>query len=468
LTALTLQWGVAMDWAFHELMDTELGDVRRTDRLIAMVDAFARRPQASPSEAFGDPHQAKAAYRFWDTDACTVDGILSGHVRRTHQRCAACQEVLVVQDSTEFNYTSHRSLSGLGYTSRPRTQGVKGHASLAVAPDGDVLGVLDLHLWTRPNNQRGRRVHRNRRTTDQKETARWLRGVRAAEQALPPGGRAVVIGDAEADVFDVLAAPRAPGVEILVRARHAKRLVNHPLRSVLDVVLSQPIGTTIVEIPRADGRPGRQATLALYAAGATVPPPQNHPRREATPVTLYWVLAREESAPQDATAVSWLLATTLPITTYENAVACLERYRLRWRIERFFYALKQGCVVEKLELQNIERLKRALATYAIVAWRVVHVLYHARARPDADGRELFHEEELRLLAAGDRRRRADNHELITNAQAVQRLGRLGGHLGRARDAPPGVKALWRGLRRLTDQLHGYLMAQTEMLHVGNA
>lgn len=458
-----------MDWAFHELMDTELGDVRRTDRLIAMVDAFSRQPQASPAQALGDPHQAKAAYRFWDSDACTVEGILSGHVRRTRQRCAACQEILVVQDSTEFNYTSHRSLSGLGYTSRPRTQGVKGHASLAVAAGGDVLGVLDLWLWTRPNEQRGRQEHRNRRTTDEKETARWLRGVRAAEQALPPGGRAIVVGDAEADVFDVLAAPRAAGVEILVRAHHTKRIVEHPLRYVLDVVLSQPIGTTIVEIPRADGRPGRQATLALYAAGAAVPPPQNHPRRDATPVTLHWVLAREESPPEGASAVSWLLATTLRIDTFAEALACLERYRLRWRIERFFYALKQGCAVEKLELQNVERLQRALATYAIVAWRVIHVLYHARACPDEDAHALFHEEELRLLAASDRRRlRSNGHEPITNAQAVGQLARLGGHLGRARDSPPGVKALWRGLRRLTDQLHGYLMARNELLLVGNA
>jgi hypothetical protein len=161
------------------------------------------------------------------------------------------------------------------------------------------------------------------------------------------------------------------------------------------------------------------------------------------------------------------LATTLPIAAREEAIACLDRYRLRWRIERFFYVLKQGCAVEKLELQNVERLKRALATYAIVAWRVLYVLYHAHAHPDEDSRRLFHEEELRLLAAAGRRS-GTGPQPITNAQAVRQLARLGGHLGRTRDAPPGVKALWRGLRRLTDQLQGYLIAQAEMLIVGNA
>jgi Transposase DNA-binding/Transposase Tn5 dimerisation domain len=458
-----------MEWAFHELLDSDLGDVRRTDRLIAMVEALSRRPEASPLVALGDPHQAKAAYRFWDSEPCTVAGILSGHVRRTHQRCAACDEVLVVQDSTEFNYTSHRAASGLGYTSRPKTQGVKGHAALAVAPDGDVLGVLDLFLWTRPNGRRGQAPHRNQRTTDQKESARWLRGVRAAAQALPPGGRVVVVGDAEADMFDLFAAARAPGVELLVRVCRKQRLVNHPQRSVLNAVLSQPVGSVNVEIPRADGRPGRHAALLLYATGAAVPPPQNHPRKGCAPLMLHWVLAREESPPQGATPVEWLLATTLRIASYDEAVACLDRYRLRWRIERFFYALKQGCAVEKLELQKVERLQRALATYAIVAWRLVHLLYQARAHPDADGRTLFHPAELHLLQiGGSRRAPISRDEPITNAQAVQWLGRLGGHPGRARDAPPGVKSLWRGLRRLTDQLQGYLMAQAHLLNVGNA
>jgi hypothetical protein len=458
-----------VEWAFQELLDTDLGDVRRTNRLIAMVEALSRRPEASPLTALGDPHQAKAAYRFWDSEPCTVAAILSGHVRRTHQRCAACDEVLVVQDSTEFNYTSHRAATGLGYTSRPKTQGVKGHATLAVAPDGDVLGVLDLFLWTRPNGRRGQAPHRNRRTTDQKESARWLRGVRAAEQAISSGGRVIVIGDAEADMFDLFAAPRASSVELLVRVCRKRRLVNHPQRHVLDAVLSQPIGAANVEIPRADGRPGRHAALCLYATGASVPPPQNHLRKDCSPVLLHWVLAREESPPPGTTPVEWLLATTLPIASYDDAVACLERYRLRWRIERFFYALKQGCAVEKLELQKVERLQRALATYAIVAWRLVHLLYQARAHPDADGRTLFHPMELHILEVGGSRRAAIRRdEPITNAQAIQWLGRLGGHPGRARDAPPGVKSLWRGLRRLTDQLQGYLMTQAQLLLVGNA
>lgn len=456
------------DWAFSELLGSELGDVRRTERLTAMVAAFAADPESSPWGALGDAHQAKAAYRFWDNQRCTVEGILSGHVQRTRGRCQLHREVLVAQDSTEFNYTSHRGCAGLGYTSRSRTQGVKAHATLAIAPDGDPLGVLDLFFWTRDNGLLGRRKHRNRRPTEEKESARWLRGLQAAARVVPPEGRAVVMGDAESDFFDLFAAPRAAGVELLVRVLHRRRRVEHPQRYVLETVLTRPLGGVTLEIPAASGRAARQARLGVYAASAVVPPPANHPRANCQPIRLSWVLAREEEPPAGAVAIDWLLATTLSVETLDQAAACLDRYRLRWRIERFFYALKQGCAVEKLELKTVERLERAAATYAIVAWRLLHLLYHAQTHPEQPCAPHFEPLEIDVLRAGAPARLAAPPGPLTNAHALWLLGQLGGHPGRARDGPPGIKSLWRGLRRLHDQTCGYAIAIHDLLLVGRA
>jgi hypothetical protein len=456
------------DWAFDELLGSELGDVRRTERLTAMVAAFAASPESSPWCALDDPHQAKAAYRFWDNEHCTVEGILSGHVQRTRTRCQLCREVLVAQDSTEFNYTSHRTTTGLGYTSCSRTQGVKAHAALAIAPDGDPLGVLDLFFWTRDKSLLGRRVHCNRRPTEEKESARWLRGLRVAADIVPPEGRAVVMGDAESDFFDLFAAPRATGVELLVRVMHRRRRVEHPERYVLETVLTQPLGGLTLEIPAISGRAARQARLNVYATCAVVPPPANHPRADCQPIRLSWVLAREEQPPAGTPAVEWLLATTLTVETFDQAAACLDRYRLRWRIERFFYALKQGCAVEKLELKTAERLQRAVATYAIVAWRLLHLLYHAQKHPAEACTAQFEPLEIHVLRAGAPARLAAPPGPLTNHHALRLLGKLGGHPGRARDGPPGVKSLWRGLRRLHDQTCGYAIALQNMLLVGRA
>jgi Transposase DNA-binding/Transposase DDE domain len=453
------------DWAFRELVGTDLGDTRRTDRLIAMVEAFGVDAEASPWQALADAGQAKGAYRLWDNPACSVERLLSGHVSRTIDRCRAYREVLVVQDSTEFNYTTHPGTAGLGYTSCASKQGIKGHAALVVAPDGDVLGVLDFWFWTRDNDGVGKRKDRNHKPTQEKESARWWRGVRAAERALPAGGRAIVVGDAESDLFDLFAEPRAEGVELLVRVSHRRRVIQRPERYLIDAVLSHPVGTLSTEIPAADDRPSRQATLQLYALGATVPLPANHPRQELRPIDLSWVLAREAQPPEGVTAVEWLLATTLKITSREEAVACVERYRLRWRIERYFYTLKQGCAVEKLELRSADRLMRALATYAIVAWRITHLLYHTRAFPNGAS-SLLPLEELVLKRGAPVAMRPPAGPL-TNHDALRLIGKLGGHPGRNRDGPPGVKSLWRGLRRLHDQTQGYSLALLAMNNVGS-
>lgn len=53
-------------------------------------------------------------------------------------------------------------------------------------------------------------------------------------------------------------------------------------------------------------------------------------------------------------------------------------YTLRWVIERFHYVLKSGCHIEQLQLETAARLQRALATYALVAWRLLWLTYQAR------------------------------------------------------------------------------------------
>lgn len=68
-------------------------------------------------------------------------------------------------------------------------------------------------------------------------------------------------------------------------------------------------------------------------------------------------------------AISWLLLTTLPVNDFDDAYRCLERYSVRWLIERYNFTLKSGCRLEALQLESADRLERALATYSIVAWR---------------------------------------------------------------------------------------------------
>src|SRR5438132_12385809 len=57
------------NWAVSECADAELGDVRRTKRLVELAHVLAQHPTAALPEACGDSAMLKAAYRFFDNDA---------------------------------------------------------------------------------------------------------------------------------------------------------------------------------------------------------------------------------------------------------------------------------------------------------------------------------------------------------------------------------------------------------------
>ena len=51
-------------------------------------------------------------------------------------------------------------------------------------------------------------------------------------------------------------------------------------------------------------------------------------------------------------------------------------------------------------------------------------------------------------------------EIIDKAIKLKWIGRLGGHLGRASDGPPGLKTTWLGYQRLCDATEAYQIFNT--------
>ena len=72
-------------------------------------------------------------------------------------------------------------------------------------------------------------------------------------------------------------------------------------------------------------------------------------------------------------------------------------YALRWLVERYHYVLKSGCRIERLQLETAARLERALATYAVVAWRLLWLTYEARRHPEASCESVLPREQWQVL-----------------------------------------------------------------------
>jgi hypothetical protein len=442
-------------WIATELGTATLGDRRRTRRLVQLAGAFAARPTGSIPTACGSAAATKAAYRFLDEDAVEADAILAAHVTATVRRADAEPLVLALQDTTQLELSAHPALEGAGPLAGAGQRGLLVHSVLAATDDGVPLGLLHQHRWARDPEDAGSRTTRRQRPTAEKESQRWLDALSATHAALPPETAVLTVADREADLYDLFALPRPAGSELLIRATHNRR-VEHDARYLHDAIERAPVnGELVVSIGRRDARPPRPATLTLRTAALSLWPPH---RRAGAAIPVVAVLAEELAPPPETPPIRWLLLTTLADASPAGARAAVRRYALRWLIERYHYALKQGCAVEALQLRQVERLERALAIYAVVAWRLLWLTYAARRDSDQPCTVALSEPEWRTLY-GMIHRTAPPAEPPSLRQAVRWIAQLGGFLGRRGDGEPGVKVIWRGMQRLEDLTLGWSLAQ---------
>jgi hypothetical protein len=208
-----------------------------------------------------------------------------------------------------------------------------------------------------------------------------------------------------------------------------------------------------VQVPRKPGQPEREAVLELAAAAVVVKAPRRRSADVPAASQALWVVrATEIAPPAGGTPIEWILLTTWVVDSFAAASRCVHDYALRWRVERFHYTLKQGCTVERLQFEEAHTLKNALALYSIVAWRLLWLTYTARQQPQAPATELMSPLELRVLEE------ATQGAVSTAREAIRAIAQLGGFPTNPSAKEPGVKVLWRGLRRLEAMVEGWVLA----------
>ncbi len=90
----------------------DLGDRRRTKRLVRAADTLCRHPGGTLPDKFPKPADLRAFYRLMNYDEVTHAVVLQGHADETRRCLAAVGDdvVLVLHDATELDYTSKTSL----------------------------------------------------------------------------------------------------------------------------------------------------------------------------------------------------------------------------------------------------------------------------------------------------------------------------------------------------------------------
>lgn len=447
-----------MEWAEAELGGAGLGDARLDQRLVTMAASFMAAPQASIPRATGNWAGAKAAYRFLDNERVDPEIIYERHRKSILPRVAGKPVVLAIADTTMLDYTAHPDTAGLGPLGDLVHHGLILHPTLLVTPEREPLGVLDVQTWVRDTDEfgTGKSTRKDRDITD-KESRKWLGSMEAAERLQRDLGKetqVVSVFDREGDVYDVLATAAMSDRlgHVLVRAQADRRLL-HPQQRIWEHVEAQPLAASIsIEVPKRLRQTGRTAELAIRYASITLQPPADRPKSAGyAPVPIYAVHALEENPPKGQKAISWMLLTTVPVESADQAWTTVQWYACRWLIEILFKVLKTGCAAEERQLETAERLQRCLAIDLVVAWRILYLTMKGRETPDLPCTVVFEDYEWKALYVFVFKSRNAAPATAPSLREVTRtIGRLGGHLGRKGDGEPGILTMWRGLQRLPD------------------
>jgi hypothetical protein len=445
------------DWIEAELGGANMGDARLTARLLEMTGMFYAKPTANIPQACASAMAAKAAYRFLDNEKIQWQAILDPHYAATEARVREQPLVLVAQDTTSLNYSTHPHTQGLGPigTQSEKVRGLMVHDTMAFTARGIPLGLLNLQCWARDGI--GSRDERHSKPIEDKESFKWLESYAAvsAVQQRVRKTQMVVMADREADIHEVFAAQaNTPhGAQLLIRAERSRNrqvLGEEEAHASLWRTLEQqePIGTREILIPPSEKRAARKATLEVRSAPVTLRPPKRSPH--LAPVALWAVLAQELNPAPEVEGLEWMLLTTVAVQHKEDAFERLNWYARRWGIEVYHRILKSGCRVEARQLEQAHRLLNCLAIDLVVAWRIYHLTTLGEKTPEVPCTIYFTDSEWKALCTFVSRTKTPPKLPPSLNEAVRLLGQLGGHLGRKRDGHPGTEVLWRGMARLTD------------------
>jgi len=348
-------------WAEATFGSVRLGDPRRDRRAVAIAHAMASETGASLPKQLHDQAALEATYRFLHSGHVSYEELIRPHVEATQQDCREQPEVLLIQDTTEIDYQHHPKTSGLGPIGNGSHQGFLLQTVLAVVADGrQVLGIAHQDPFLRqpapPKETKQQRLQRER------ESQVWERSVQALGSP-PEGVRWVHIGDRYSDIFSFLSLCRERKCDFLIRAaqdrcvdllveqaekpvpprsHHAER-PSPPALHLFEVVASWPAqATSTVEITASQKRKARTANVSLSWHPLRLLPPRGQETKGWHPLVVWVIHVWEPEPPEGVEALEWVLLSSLPTRTREQAEQRVDWYRARLSGRRFSSRTQNG------------------------------------------------------------------------------------------------------------------------------
>jgi len=448
------------EWTQVNFGTCALGDKRRTSRLMKVAEQFASNPSASLPDQLDHWSDLKAAYRLFDCDQVTFEAIARPHWMQTRKQSQQNGgRILVIGDTTELDFGKYRKIQGVGPTGNGSGQGFLLHNAMMVDADSnEILGIAGQTIHHRKKKKQNAKPlsSARRRKQNDRESLVWSKVI---DDIGTPADNTqhVHVFDRGADNFEVYCHLLQHRGDWVIRASQMARYVlageeDNLERMRLKAFLGQlkPIGRYTLSLRTRGKVATRNAELEVRVGRMYVPRPLHVSpwvRKLGQPPIAMWVVeVIEVNAPKGVTPIHWVLFTSLPIRTFEDAWQVIGYYERRWLIEEYHKALKTGCRAESHQLKTGDRLEALIGLASVVAVRLLKLKSIARTSPDVPAQRVVPAIWLQMLKLASKG--LNRVHDMTVGQFYRAVAKLGGFLARTGDGEPGWITIWRGWEKL--------------------
>jgi hypothetical protein len=459
-----------VQWSGELFGHCDLGDVRRTRRLVDVAARLARNAGQSLARCCqGDTAAVLGSYRLIENASVGAEAIAEAGFEAMAQAAQTTSGVLLaVEDSTSVVYT-HAVTDQLGTTGsqqQPKHRGYLVHSVLLLEASSErTLGLVEQRRWCREDAGYGRKHARKRRAYEDKESYKWQQASeRMAGRMGSAMARTISVCDRESDVYEYLRYKHEQAQRYVIRAQSDRGLTQgeQTLFGALAGEQAWQYEAT-VDISQRGGRAARKARVQVCGRRVEVKPPADRGKQaESLPINV--VLVREPAGDESHEPLNWVLLTSEPVQTVEHVKRIVRYYELRWRIEEYHKVWKSGVGVERLRQQSPANLERMLAITAFVAVRLLQLREQLPSRPNKDASQagltcdhILETEEWKVLWLTVQKTPLPATP-PTARWACLALARLGGFTDTKRTGRPGWATLWHGWQALQERVAGFRLA----------
>lgn len=447
-------------WVEEQFSDCDLGDCRRSKRLQGVAKNMLDAPERSLPQQNTQWTDLKAAYRLFDRPEVSFQAIATPHWQSTRQTKPG--RYLLISDTTDIDHYSHPATEGLGMLGDGRGRGIQLHNCVMYDSDQQqIVGEAGALLYYRkrvPKNEtRAQRLNRYR------ESSLWGDLVDRIGPA-PEGCQWIHVFDRGGDNFESMCHIRQMGGDWVIRgSKLSRKVIDSRGETVTLKQASQAancLGSYELSLRSRPGVAARTAKIEVSATTVTLPQPSQCSgwvrQCGIKQLQMNLVIVQEVGAPKGIKPVGWVLLTSLPAATFEQAWQVIEDYENRWLVEEYHKVLKTGCKIERHALRTADRLEPQIALTSIIGIRLLQLKLIGRNQPRARARTHIPAHWLRCMKLARPKLKLTD---LTVYEFIRELAKMDGFLARKGDGEPGWQTIWGGYQKLQALLAGMKLAK---------